>query len=116
MKDGTTHLAYKPEHAVDLDTGVIVAAPIHSADDGDRTTLPGTLEAAARNLAEVGLAPTLDEPCALVGDKGYHSRERLKELDDLLAKWNIAATCNVGGARKWGQPLFVGNHRSTNLC
>src|SRR3954447_4956630 len=25
MKDGTTHLAYKPEHAVDLDTGVIVA-------------------------------------------------------------------------------------------
>ena len=29
MKDGTTHLAYKPEHAVDLDTGVIVAAPIH---------------------------------------------------------------------------------------
>jgi transposase len=27
MKDGTTHLAYKPEHAVDLDTGVVVAAP-----------------------------------------------------------------------------------------
>ena len=49
MKDGTTHLAYKPEHAVDLDTGVIVAAPIHPADDGDTTTLPGTLEAAARN-------------------------------------------------------------------
>ena len=34
MKDGTTHLAYKPEHAVDLDTGVIVAAPIHPADEG----------------------------------------------------------------------------------
>ena len=30
MKDGATHLAYKPEHAVDLDTGVIVAAPIHA--------------------------------------------------------------------------------------
>ena len=40
MKDGTTHLAYKPEHAVDLDTGVIVAAPIHPADEGDTTTLP----------------------------------------------------------------------------
>ena len=35
MKDGTTHLAYKPEHAVDLDTGVVVAAPIHPADEGD---------------------------------------------------------------------------------
>ena len=75
MKDGTTHLAYKPEHAVDLDTGVIVAAPIYPADEGDTTTLPGTLEAAARNLAEVGLAPTRAEPCSLVGDKGYHSRE-----------------------------------------
>ena len=41
MKDGATHLAYKPEHAVDLDTGVIVAAPIHAADEGDTTTLPG---------------------------------------------------------------------------
>jgi transposase len=36
MKDGTTHLAYKPEHAVDLDTGVIVAAPIREADKGVR--------------------------------------------------------------------------------
>ena len=81
MKDGATHLAYKPEHAVDLDTGVIVAAPIHAADEGDTTTLPGTLEAAARNLAEVGLAPTQAEPCVLVGDKGYHSREGLKDLN-----------------------------------
>ena len=90
MKDGTTHLAYKPEHAVDLDTGVIVAAPIHPADDGDTTTLPGTLEAAARNLAEVDLAPTPDEPCALVGDKGYHSREGLKELAGGVWKTRIA--------------------------
>ena len=47
MKDGRTHLAYKPEHAVDLDTGAIVAAEIHPADQGDTTTLPETLEAAA---------------------------------------------------------------------
>ena len=39
MKDGTTHLAYKPEHAVDLDTGVVVAAPIHPADQSDTKTL-----------------------------------------------------------------------------
>src|SRR3954464_13533888 len=42
MNDGTTHLAYKPEHAVDLDTGVIVA--IHPADQGDTHTLAATLE------------------------------------------------------------------------
>ena len=44
MKDGSTHLAFKPEHAVDLDTGVVVAAPIHPADEGDTTTLSPTLE------------------------------------------------------------------------
>ena len=58
MKDETTHLACKPEHAVDLDTGVVVAAPIHPADEGDTTTLSPTLDAAARNLDAVGLAPS----------------------------------------------------------
>jgi len=90
MKDGTTRLAYKPEHAVDLDTGVIVAAPIHPADEGDTTTLPGTLEAATSNLAGIGLAPTAEAPCDLVGDKGYHSREGLKNLDGSVWKTRIA--------------------------
>src|SRR5919205_3384457 len=31
MKDGTTHLADKPEHAVDLDSGAVIAAEIHLA-------------------------------------------------------------------------------------
>jgi transposase len=46
LKDGRTRLAYKPEHAVDLDTGAIVAAEVHPADQGDTTTLPETLQAA----------------------------------------------------------------------
>src|SRR6187549_1509497 len=57
LKDGRTHLAYKPEHAVDLDTGAIVAAEIHAADQGDTATLPETLDAAQRNLASVGAPP-----------------------------------------------------------
>lgn len=101
MKDGTTHLGYKPEHAVDLDTGVIVAALIHPADEGDTTTLPGTLEAAARNLEEVGLAPTPEEPCDVVGDKGYHSRERLKELDGGVWKTRIAEPRPAKGYLRW---------------
>ena len=101
MKDGTTHLAYKPEPAVDLDTGVIVAAPIYPADEGDTTTLPGTLEAAARNLAEVGLAPTRAEPCSLVGDKGYHSREGLKDLDGGVWKTRISEPEPANGYLRW---------------
>jgi hypothetical protein len=79
MKDGTTHLAYKPEHAVDLDTGAIVAAPIHAADEGDVATLPATLKAAAENLAEINLAPTRESLCELIADKAVEGRPDARE-------------------------------------
>jgi len=101
MKDGTTRLAYKPEHAVDLDTGVVVAAPIHPADEGDTTTLSPTLEAAARNLDTVGLAPSEEEPCVLAADKGYHAREQLKALDGGVWKTRIAEPEPARGYLRW---------------
>ena len=101
MKDGTTHLAYKPEHAVDLDTGVVVAAPIHPADEGDTTTLSPTLEAAARNLEAVGLAPSEEEPCVVVADKGYHAREQLKALEGGVWKTRIAEPEPAKGYLRW---------------
>ena len=76
MKDGTTHLAYKPEHAVDLDTGAVVAAELHPADEGDTTTLEKTLAAAEENLEAVDAAPTVEDPAECITDKGYHSRRR----------------------------------------
>ena len=100
LKDGRTHLAYKPEHAVDLDSGAIVAAAIHPADQGDTTTLPETLKAAAANLAAVGAAPTPDDPAELVADKGYHSRDGLKELEDGAWKSRIAEK-KATGVHRW---------------
>ena len=100
LKDGRTHLAYKPEHAVDLDTGAIVAAEIHPADQGDTTTLPATLEAAEANLAAVDAAPTPEDPAELVADKGYHSRDGLKELEDGAWKSRIAEK-KVAGVSRW---------------
>lgn len=73
MKDGTTHLAYKAEHAVDLDTRAVVAGEIHPADHGDTKTLSGTIEAAQADLAKVGMAASAAQPADLVSDKGYHS-------------------------------------------
>src|ERR1039457_4399091 len=35
MKDGRTHLAHKAEHAVDLDSGAVVAVTLQAADKGD---------------------------------------------------------------------------------
>src|SRR4051795_532631 len=90
MKDGTTHLAYKPEPAVDLDTGVIVAARIHPADQGDTRPLPATLEQAEAMLDLVGRAPTPESPAEMIADKGYHSREGLKALEDSAWKSRIS--------------------------
>jgi hypothetical protein len=55
MKDGTTHLADKPEHAVDLDTGAVVVAEVPypdpgGADRGDTAALPDTLTSAETHL------------------------------------------------------------------
>ena len=101
MKDGTTRLAYKPEHAVDLDTGVIVAAPIHPADEGDTTTLKPTLDEAEKNLSAMDLAPTREDPCDLIADKGYHSRAVLKGLDDGPWKTRIAEPTPANGFLRW---------------
>src|SRR3979490_1840055 len=43
LTDGRTHLAYKPEHAMDLDPGAVISAELQAADQGDTTTMPGTL-------------------------------------------------------------------------
>src|SRR5919202_1311926 len=99
LKDGRTRLAYKPEHAVDLDTGAIVAAEVHAADEGDTATLPETLATAEANLAAVGAAPTLEDPAELVADKGYHSRDGLKGLEDGAWKSRIAERKGTGVSR-----------------
>src|SRR4051794_36433789 len=99
LKDGCPRLAYKPEHAVDLDTGAIVAAEVHPADRGDTATLPGTLAAAEANLAAVGATPTPEDPAELVADKGYHSRDGLKELEDGAWRSRIAEKKTAGVSR-----------------
>ena len=95
MKDGRTHLAHKAEHAVDLDTGAVVAVTLQGADQGDTTTLDETLSEAGIAIAElVGREAELrphDKPKVnvhgieeLVADKGYHSGavvERVKSYE-----------------------------------
>jgi transposase len=77
MKDGTTHLAYKAEHAVDLKTEMIVAAEIYHADYGDALTLEDTVQMAQTNLRESGSDVQIEDVAA---DKGYHSAAGLTDL------------------------------------
>jgi len=91
MKDGRTHLAHKAEHAVDLDTGAVVAVTLPGADKGDTTTLDATLCEAGMTVAELAgreaeLRPD-HEPKVnvngveeLVTDKGYHSAAVIKRV------------------------------------
>ena len=85
-----------------IDTGVIVAAPIRTADEGDTTTLPGTLEAAARNLAEVGLAPHTGRALrsSLATRAIIHAR-RLKDLDVGVWKTRISEPEPANGYLRW---------------
>ena len=52
LKDGRTHLAHKDEHAVDMDTGAVLAVTVQPADRDDRRSLPKTLDEAQDNLRE----------------------------------------------------------------
>jgi hypothetical protein len=76
MKDGTTHLAYKAEHVVDLDSDLIVAAGIHTADRTDGDTLIESVVKAQVNLTRAGSEAVIEEA---VADKGYHKAEALAD-------------------------------------
>ncbi len=75
MKDGRTHLAHKYEHAVDLETGALVAVTVQTMDGGDTASLPVTLDAATEQLD--GMDLTAEE---VVADKGYHSNAVMVSL------------------------------------
>jgi len=95
MKDGRTHLAHAAEHAVDLETGAIVAVTVQDADVGDTTTLVETLTMAADQLARV--APTgLTE---IVADKGYHSNQTLVEFAEAGVRSYVSEPDR--GRRNW---------------
>jgi hypothetical protein len=100
LKDGRTRLAYKPEHALDLDTGAIIATELHTAEQGDTASLPGTLEAATEQLAALDAAPTQEAPAELIADKGYHSRETLKSLADGPWKTRVSER-RIDGVLRW---------------
>ncbi len=80
MKDGRTHLAYKAEHVVDLETELVLAAEIYPANRGDCDTLVDSVMEAQTHLNEAGLEAQIEE---VVADKGYHSAATLELADDL---------------------------------
>ncbi len=82
MKDGTTHLAYKAEHAVDLESTIVVAARVYPTDRSDADTLVPTLLDAQIHLVRAGSDV---EVAKVVADKGYHAAKTLADC----ATWQV---------------------------
>jgi transposase len=120
MKDGRTHLAHKAEHAVDMETGAVVAVTVQPADRGDTESIDTTLSEAMDTLADV-----LEDPAAepqlspqvlseVVADKGYHSNAVLRRHAELGIRTYISEPKR--GRRNWQdkeseQKATYGNRR-----
>lgn len=74
MKDGRTHMAYKTEHAIDIDTDIVLAAGVHKADEVDTATFTETLVKAQAHTILAGSESQIKDA---VADKGYHSANNL---------------------------------------
>ena len=97
MKDGRTHLLYKAEHAVDLETEIVLAAPVYHGDVGDPKTMVDSLMEAQTNLSEAGIDAKIEEAPA---DKGYHATDTLELADSLNIRTYIPEPKRKG-KRNW---------------
>ncbi len=80
LKDGRTHLAYKAEHVVDLESEILLAAEILPADHADQQTLVDSVIEARVNLEAAESEVAVQEVAA---DKGYHADATLELAADL---------------------------------
>src|SRR6266849_7877418 len=108
LKDGRTHLAYKAEHAVDLETGAVVAVTVAGGAAGDTETILETLPQAGEHIAEVACATNNEEvgervhpegPIEAVTDKGYHSNDTLTALQQAKVRSYVSEPDR--GRRRW---------------
>jgi len=108
MKDGRTHLAHKAEHAVDMETGAIVAVTLHGADEGDTETIQETVAEAGERItsvvaeadnSEMARRVSAEGPREVITDKGYHSRAVVNGL----AEWGVRTYCSEPnrGRQRW---------------
>lgn len=79
MKDGRTHLAYKAQHAIDVDTEIVMAATVHHADQPDSEVVKDAIVETSGVMFSSGAAEQFHE---VIADKGYHKAETLAWLSE----------------------------------
>ena len=80
-KDGATDMIYKPETVVDLDTGAIVQAQVHTGDQADHKEMATRVLEAQQNINQA-TGEKLDTLTVntLTSDKGYYAVSELQAL------------------------------------
>jgi transposase len=108
MKDGTTHLAHKAEHAVDMGEGghgAILAVNLCDAVVGDTRTICDTINQASENLRAIKDDERVSEKISdrwaseTVADKGYHSNDTMCDLNAMQLRSYISEPDR--GRRNW---------------
>ncbi len=103
---GASSLQGQAEHAVDLETGAVIAVTLQPATAGDTKTVCETLTQCGEHVREVaaeikGKAERLNPECPaeLVLDKGYHSNDVLVILKEV----GVRSYCSEPdrGRRNW---------------
>lgn len=121
MKNGQTHLAHKVEHAVDLETGAIVAVTVQPASRGDTTSLYETVVEAGEQVRQVADDPAVGAAVnaglveEVVTDKGYHSNAVLRDVSEMGIRSYVSEP-ERKGKRHWEgkaaeQAAVYGNRR-----
>jgi len=95
MKDGRTRLGHKSEHAIDMDSGAVLAVTLHGGAAADTRTIFATMEAAS----EQALALGRPMPTEWVADKGYHCNETMEMMEELGLRSYISEPNR--GRRRW---------------
>jgi hypothetical protein len=107
MKDGTTHLAYKAEHVVDLQTELILAAEVYRADQPDSATLVDSVVSAQVNVEEAESG----QPLAELLEQGESALAELTTLDEAVADKNYHKAATLADCAAMGVRTYIGERR-----
>ncbi|WP_437222594.1 transposase [Planctomicrobium sp. SH661] len=80
MKDGCTHLGYKAEHVIDLESEFILSATVCHGTASDASTFIESVVNAQQNVILAGSPEEIEEVAA---DQGYHKNETITQATQL---------------------------------
>ncbi len=96
MKDGRTHLGYKAEHVIDLESEYVLGAIVYEGTASDSGTLMPSIAAAQTNVIRAGSDAEIQEVAA---DKGYHANQTLVDCEQFGVRTYIPE--REIGTRRW---------------